>query len=243
MRPAWTSLTLALVAGLIGAAGFASIERLVPAAGGERARTEGVVHDYLLAHPEIIPAAMDALRDRDHATTIAANRSAIYTPVGSAWAGSATPDVTLVEYFDYNCGYCRASLPTIAALLKSDPKLRIVYRDFPILAQSSVDAARMSLAAAEQGKFQAFHDALYAAGPVSPQSIAVAAKTAGVDAARAAAYAPHAEQEITSNETIARALGMTGTPSWVIGNKVVSSALPLEELQKAIAEARAARVK
>ncbi|WP_232280285.1 DsbA family protein [Sphingomonas sp. PAMC 26605] len=200
-----------------------------------------MVHDYLLAHPEIIPAAMDALRDRDHAATIAANRSAIYTPVGSAWAGSATPDVTLVEYFDYNCGYCRASLPTIAALLKSDPKIRIVYRDFPILAQSSVDAARMSLAAAEQGKFQAFHDALYAAGPVNAQSIVAAARTAGVDAARAAAYAPRAEQEITSNETIARTLGMTGTPSWVIGNKVVSSALPLEELQKAIAEVRAAK--
>ncbi len=213
----------------------------MPAAGGERARTESVVHDYLLAHPEIIPAAMDALRDRDHAATIAANRSAIYTPVGSAWAGSATPDVTLVEYFDYNCGYCRASLPTIAALLKSDPKIRIVYRDFPILAQSSVDAARMSLAAAEQGKFQAFHDALYAAGPVNAQSIVAAARTAGVDAARAAAYAPRAEQEITSNETIARTLGMTGTPSWVIGNKVVSSALPLEELQKAIAEVRAAK--
>ena len=206
MRPAWNSITLALVAGLIGAAGFASLERLIPASGGERARVEGVVHDYLMAHPEILPAAMDALRDRGHA-------------------------------------YCRASLPTIAALLKSDPKVRIVYRDFPILAQSSIDAARMSLAAAEQGKFQAFHDALYAGGPVSTQSITAAAKTAGVDAARAAAYAPRAEQEITSNATIARALGMTGTPSWVIGNKVVSSALPLEDLQKAIAEVRAAGVK
>ncbi|WP_426264102.1 DsbA family protein [Sphingomonas sp. PWP1-2] len=243
MRPAWNSITLALVAGLIGAAGFASLERLIPASGGERARVEGVVHDYLMAHPEILPAAMDALRDRGHAETIAANRSAIYTPVGSAWAGSTNPDVTIVEYFDYNCGYCRASLPTIAALLKSDPKIRIVYRDFPILAQSSIDAARMSLAAAEQGKFQAFHDALYAGGPVSTQSIAAAAKTAGVDAARAAAYAPRAEQEITSNATIARALGMTGTPSWVIGTKVVSSALPLEDLQKAVAEARAAGLK
>ena len=241
MRASWNSLVLALVAGLIGAAAFAGIERLVPVARGERARVEGVVHDYVLAHPEIIPAAMDALRDREHAATIATNRTAIYNPVGSAWAGSATPDVTLVEYFDYNCGYCRASLPTIAQLLKSDPRIRIVYRDYPILAQSSVDAARTSLAAAEQGKFQGFHDALYAGGPVTPQSIAAAAKSAGVDAARAAAFAPRAEAEITSNETVARALGMTGTPSWVIGNKVVSSALPLEELQKAVAEARAAK--
>ncbi|MEG3176240.1 DsbA family protein [Sphingomonas sp. RB3P16] len=243
MRVSWNVFAPALIAGLVGAAAFAGIERLVPATGGDRARLEGVVRDYVLAHPEIIPQAMDALRDRGHAETIAANRDAILKPFGSAWAGNPQADVTLVEYFDYNCGYCRASLPTIAALLKSDPKIRIVYRDFPILAQSSVDAARMSLAAAEQGKFQAYHDALYAGGQVTAQSIAAAAQRAGVDATRAAAFAPKADAEIASNETVARALGLTGTPSWVIGNKVVSSALPLEDLQKAIAEARAGAAK
>jgi protein-disulfide isomerase len=240
MRASWNGFALALVAGLIGAAAFAGIERLIPAAGTDRTRMEGVVHDYVLAHPEIIPAAIDRLHDNEHAAAIASNRDAILKPFGSAWAGNPQGDVTLVEYFDYNCGYCRASLPAIAQLLKSDPKIRIVYRDFPILAQSSVDAARVSLAAADQGKFLPFHDALYAAGPVTAQSIAAAAKAAGVDPARAAAFAPKAEAEITSNETVARALGLTGTPSWVIGTKVVSSALPLEELQKAVADARAA---
>lgn len=206
---------------------------------GDQARIEQVVHDYLLAHPEVLPAAMDALRDKEHAKTIADNRAAILEPVGSAWAGSAHPDLTIAEYYDYNCGYCRASLPAIAQLLQSDPKLRIVFREFPVLAESSASAAQMSLAAAAQGKFKAFHDSLYAGGQVSDQSIAAAAKIAGVDTAKAAAFTPRADAEIASNMGIARQLGMTGTPSWVIGNHVVSSALPLETLQKLVAQARA----
>ncbi|MDF0490880.1 DsbA family protein [Sphingomonas sp. H39-1-10] len=206
---------------------------------GDRSQIEQVVHDYLLAHPEVLPDAMDALRDKQHARTIADNRAAILEPFGSAWAGSAHPDLTIVEYYDYNCGYCRASLPAIAQLLASDPKLRIVFREFPVLADSSASAARMSLAAAEQGKFKPFHDALYAGGPVTDRSIAAAAKVAGVDPARAAAFAPTADAEIAANMGIARQLGLTGTPSWVIGNHVVSSALPLDELQKLVAQARA----
>ncbi|AOH84456.1 disulfide bond formation protein DsbA [Sphingomonas panacis] len=206
---------------------------------GDQARIEQVVHDYLLAHPEVLPDAMDALRDKQHAKTIADNHAAILEPFGSAWAGSAHPDLTIVEYYDYNCGYCRASLPAIAQLLASDPKLRIVFREFPVLADSSASAARMSLAAAEQGKFKPFHDSLYAGGPVTDQSIAAAAKIAGVDTVKAAAFAPKADAEIAANMGIARQLGLTGTPSWVIGNHVVSSALPLEDLQNLVAKARA----
>ncbi|MET3827588.1 protein-disulfide isomerase [Sphingomonas sp. PvP055] len=241
MRPYAGSFAVAFVAAILGAATFWALARFVPANSPDAARTEQVVHDYLLRHPEIIPQAMDALRDRAHADVISANRDAILKPFGSAWMGSANPDVTLVEYYDYNCGYCRASLPTIAALLKSDPKLRVVFREFPVLSDASVDAARMSLAAAQQGKFKAFHDALYAAGPVSRETITASAKAAGVDLAKAAAFAPQAEEQIASNMGIARQLGLTGTPSWVIGNSVVSSALTLEALQKAVAEARAAK--
>ena len=220
-----------------------------PGSVGETARTERVVRAYLLAHPEIIPEAMQKLQERETvdreqsaAKVALANRVAIETPFAGAWAGSADPDVTVVEYFDYNCGYCRASLPAIGQLLKSDPKVRIVYRDFPILdPKTSFDAARMSLAAAEQGKFQRYHDTLYAAGPVSAETIVAAAHAAGVDPARAAAFRPRADAEIAANEAMARKLGLTGTPSWVVGSKVVSSALPLEELQRAVAEARAAK--
>lgn len=235
---------------ILGAVGLLSVQAFAPPRvdGTDRARIESVVRDYILAHPEILPEAMQKLQDRETAVrgsraamAAAQNRKAIETPFGSAWAGNPAADVTLVEYFDYNCGYCRASLPAVTALLKSDPKIRIVYRDFPILAQSSVDAAKMSLAAAEQGKFQAFHDALYAGGPVTAQSIATAAQRAGLDLARAAAFAPRAQAEIAANEAMAQKLGLTGTPSWVIGRKVVSSALPLEELQKAVAAARAGK--
>lgn len=241
MRTYYGSFAVAFVAAVLGAALFWALARFVPASAPDAARTEQVVHDYLLAHPEIIPQAMDALRDRAHADVISANRDAILKPFGSAWLGSANPDVTLVEYFDYNCGYCRASLPTIAALLKSDPKLRVVFREFPVLSDASVDAARMSLAAAAQGKFQRFHDALYAAGPVSAATIAASAKATGVDPAKAAAFTPQAEAEIASNMGVARQLGLTGTPSWVIGNTVVSSALTLDALQKAVAAARASK--
>ncbi len=107
--------------------------------------------------------------------------SAILKPFGNAWAGNPNGDVTVVEYFDYNCGYCRASLPNVAQLIASDPKVKVVYRELPILAETSAAAAKLSLAAADQGKFTAFHDALYAAGQVTPESMTAAAQKAGVD--------------------------------------------------------------
>jgi len=238
---------LALVAALIGAASFWLFQRAVPAslADVDRGRMEMVVHDYILAHPEVLPEAMRVLRERETAQQqseagkiVKANASAILEPFGSAWAGNPKGDVTLVEYFDYNCGYCRASLPAITQLLASDPKIRIVYRELPILSEESGIAARLSLAAADQGKFRAFHDALYAGGQLTNESMAAAAKSVGLDMARAKALAPRAEAEIASNLELSRKMGMTGTPSWIIGDKIISSALPLEELQKAVAAAR-----
>ncbi|MEO5866396.1 MAG: DsbA family protein [Sphingomonas sp.] len=193
--------------------------------------------DYVLAHPEMISEVIDTLRQRQSGAVIAANRSAILDPYAGAWAGNPKGDVTIVEYFDYNCGYCRASLPTIQKLLADDPKLRIVFRELPILSPQSGDAAKLSLAAAAQGKFRAFHLAMYAGGPITPDSMNKAVQVAGVDPSRTA---PGAEQEIERNLTIARDLGLSGTPSWVIGNRAVSGALPLDTFKKAIAEARAA---
>lgn len=231
-----------LLAVLLGGAILWGLQRTAPGSlsGADKARVERAVRDYVLAHPEIIPEAMTRLRDRETGKSIAANRKAILEPFGDAWIGNPNADVTLVEYFDYNCGYCRATLPAIAQLVERDPKVRIVFREWPILSEDSVTAAKMSLAAAAQGKFKPFHDALYAAGPVSAQTIAAAAKTAGVDTTKAAATTPQAEAEIASNRAVAQQLGLTGTPSWVIGNKIVSAALPLEELEKAVREARAA---
>jgi len=238
-----TPLTLIAVAAgsaLLGAGVVGIVDRTGGAAPASRAGIEKTVRGYLLANPEIIPEAMGVMRDRQTGREIAANRSAVLEPYGSAWTGNPKGNLTIVEYFDYNCGFCRSSLPTIARLIASDPQLRIVFRELPVLSDESHAAARLSLVAAEQGKFQAFHDAMYAGGPISDQSIANAVRHAGLDPqqAKAAAQQPRIESEIQSNLAIAQRLGMTGTPSWVIGDHVVSAALPFEELQALIAKAR-----
>ncbi|WP_342659025.1 DsbA family protein [Sphingomonas sp. NY01] len=201
-------------------------------------RGETDVRAYLLEHPEVIPEAMARLQERESGKAVAQVADQVTKPFGSAWSGNPKGDVTLVEYYDYNCGYCRASLPLLKQLTDADPKLRIVYRELPILAESSRNAARMSLLAAAQGKFQAFHDALYAGGQVTDASIAAAARTAGVDTGKLAAFTPTADAEIVRNMETAGRLGLNGTPAWIVGSRVLSGALPLEELQKAIADAR-----
>ena len=225
----WILPLVAVAGGLVGA-GAVYVAR---PAGGDHVR------DYLLAHPEVIPEAMQKLQDRESGKTVAALRPALEKPFGDAAIGNPRGDVTLVEFYDYNCGFCRASLPAIKALAASDPKLRIVFRELPILAPSSRDAARMSLLAAAQGKFAVFHDALYAGGRVSADTIAAAARTAGVDTTRLAAETPRIDAEIARNMETAASLGMNGTPSWVVGDRVLAGALPVEELRKAIAAARA----
>lgn len=232
----YTLPLIAVLGAVIGAGAVWSYDRFAAPHGLEQARVERIVHDYMLAHPEILPQAMQKLQERQAGQAVAANRAAIETPYASAWAGNPKGDVTLVEYFDYNCGYCRASLPMIADLLKRDAKLRIVYRDLPILSDTSRVAARASLAAAGQGKFAAFHDALYAGGPVSDASIQAAAAKAGVDLA--AIDTATVDAEIARNMETAARLGMNGTPSWVVGDRILSGALPVEELEQAIAAAR-----
>ena len=243
-RIAGSRLALAglfVLALLIGAGAMWGIERFSPLS--DRGRIEGVVHDYVLAHPEIVSQAIQKLQDQQTGAMVAAYRDAIVTPVGSAWAGNPKADVTLVEYFDYDCGYCRASMPMLAQLLKDDPHLRIVYREFPVLTPESGTAARWSLAAAKMGKFAAFHDALFARSPVSDAALVAAAGAAGLDPAtlRAAAADPAIDDAIQQNLAVGRQLGMTGTPSWVIGDRVISGALPLDRMKQMIADARAAQ--
>jgi len=199
------------------------------------------VREYLLAHPEVIPEAMQKLQDRNTAKVIAANRADILTPVGSAWAGNPKGDVTLVEYLDYNCGYCRASLPIIDQLIAADPKVRILYRELPVLSPESETAARYAIVAARLGKYRALHAALYAGGTLTDASMDKALVTAGLDPAqvKAEAKSQSVEDAIRTNLSLMRPLGMTGTPSWVIGDRVVSSMMSLEAMQAAIADARA----
>lgn len=209
-------------------------------AAADRAAIEQVVHDYLLAHPEVLPKAMDALEQRQTADRLGNLRAQLEQPAPGVVLGNPQGKVTLVEFTDYACGYCRASVPDVEALIAANPDLRVVVREFPILTPESADAAKMALAAAEQGRYAAFHNAMFAAGRPTPETIAAAARSAGLDLARAQqviAAAP-TTAELERNHEYARQLGISGTPSWVIGDALLSGAVGRAELAKAIAAAR-----
>jgi thiol-disulfide isomerase/thioredoxin len=192
---------------------------------------QGMLHD-----PQILPDTADALRDAQFAPVLAANRNALETPFGSSWKGAAKPDVTLVEFFDYACPYCKASNPAIDRLLQEDKGLRVVYRELPILGDNSVAAARLSLAASKAGRFAKFHDTLWAAGRPAPETIALASSAAGIPPQPA--KDPAVEAELRRNFQLAGQLGATGTPLFVVGDRVMNSAVAYDTLKKMIAEAR-----
>lgn len=222
----------------LGAAAIASVG--TAALVMHHARGGAQVRAYLLDHPEVLTEAMDRLRQKQAAAQIAPNRLALETPYAGAWIGAEKPDVTLVQFFDYACGYCRASLPDVQRLVKEDPKVRVVFRELPILSRESETAARVSLGAAEQGRFAAFHDALYAAGRPNAATIEQAARAAGLDLGKVQAMvkAPRTEQELAQNAELYRVLGFIGTPSWVVGNRIMSGAVGYDALKEAVAEAR-----
>lgn len=195
-----------------------------------------IVRQGLLSDPAILSDTIDALRDAQYAPVLAANRAAIETPFASSWRGAEKPQVTLVEFYDYACPYCKASNAHVAQLLREDPGLRVVYRELPILGPDSVTAARLSLAASKAGRFGQFHDTLWAAGRPAPDTIAAAAQSAGIAAAPPSDAAIDAE--LKRNFTLAGQLGATGTPVFVIGDKVMNGAVGYDALKQAIAEAR-----
>jgi len=196
-----------------------------------------VVRQGMLADPQVLPDTAEALKDLQYAPVLAANRTAIETPYATSLKGSAKPDVTLVEFFDYACPYCKASNPVIDRLLQEDKGLRVVYRELPILGQDSVVAARLSLAASKAGRFGKFHDTLWATGRPSPETNATAAQAAAIPPQPG--NDPSIEAELRRNFELAGQLGATGTPLFVVGNRVMNSAVSYEILKKAVADARA----
>ena len=233
MRSPWLLALLLIAAAALGAGAVLGVQAWRGGAGDVRA--------YLLDHPEVLPEAMEVLRTREAAKAVAANRSAIVEPFPGAVGGNPQGDVTLVAFMDYACGYCRASLPELAKLVAGDGGVRIVYRELPILSAESGRAAQWSLAAAEQGRFLPFHEALYAAGQLSDASIAAAAAKAGLDRARAERMIADARvnAEIAKNLATARTMGFNATPTWVVGDTVLSGLLEHDELVKAVKAARA----
>ena len=195
-----------------------------------------IVRNGLLSDPGILNETVEVLRDAQFAPVLAANRAAIETPFASSWKGSAKPDVTLVEFFDYACPYCRASNPALDRLLQEDKGLRVVYRELPILGPDSITAARLSLEASRLGRFARFHDALWAAGRPAPDTITAAAHSAGI--APEPQQVPEIEAELSRNLKLAGELGATGTPLFVVGDRVMNGAVGYDRLKNAIAKAR-----
>lgn len=222
----------AIAGGAIGAALTVAVLVFAgPSLVGER-----LVREALVANPDMLVQAGEALRDQQYASTLTPIRASLERPFHSSWKGAEKPDVTLTYFFDYACGYCRQTNPDIERLLKEDKGLRVVYRELPILGPESVAAARVSLAASKAGKFGAYHDALYAAGRPGPDTIALAARSAGVPAQPS--NDPAQEAELRANMTLASQLGATGTPLFVVGNRVINAAVGYEALKEAVKAAR-----
>ena len=209
--------------------------------GMSKSEVETIVADYIRAHPEIIPEAFEAQRNKEMAKAVEAVRPALEKPYAGAWAGNADGDVTLVVFTDYACGFCRASVPDVDRLIREDKRLKVVFRELPIISPQSRDAAIMALAAARQGKYDAFHHAMFAASSLDPSAIAAAAGKAGVvtdGSADATANEALFQREIDSNLALATQLQLNATPTWIVGDQLFQGQVGYDALRQAIAKAR-----
>lgn len=223
------TLALALLGGFAGAASWTAL-----GFGDEATRR------YLMAHPEVLPRAMEELDRRERQARIGPIRGQLELPFPGAILGNPEGTVTLVEFTDYSCGYCRQSAADVERLVAENPDLRVVIREYPILRPESADAARMALAAAQQGKYAAFHEAMFDLGTPSAETIEAAATRAGVDLAKArtAIASGMFDPALQANHELAAQIGISGTPGWVVGDRVIDGAVGHAALASAIEEAR-----
>jgi len=208
------------------------------------------VREYLIRNPKVIVEAIQELRRRQAAATqarvgdtIAAMSNEVFASESSPVGGNPDGDVTLVEFFDYNCPYCRAVKPTVFEVLKSDGKLRFVYKEFPILGESSVFAAKAALAAnrRSQDLYEELHNRLLdAKGRLTEESVLAVAADIGLDVARLRKDMedPAIQTEIDRNKALAQRLGITGTPAFVVGREILPGAQSGPTLRQAIRRVR-----
>ena len=208
----------------------------------QKAAVEATVREYILAHPEIIPEAITTLQNRSVTQLLAQNHAEIEKPYAGAWAGAKDGDVTLVEFFDYACPYCRAAEADLNRLIAGDPRVRVVYREFPVIAPASGEAALASLSAASQGRYHVFHSAMFAdPARVSHEKVVANVRAAHLDEVRTARdlQSKAGEAELRRNIELGRALSLTGTPAYIVGDQILQGVKTLDELKAAVAAARA----
>ena len=216
----------------------------------QRTDIEAIVRSYLIAHPEVLEEAMNELNKRQaaeeaakHEAAIGQNADSIFNSPHGVVLGNKDGDVAFVEFFDYNCGYCKRAMADMLDLLKSDPKLKIVLKEFPVLSEGSVEAAKVAVAVRMQDpkKYLDFHTRLLGGrGPVDKARALAAAKDVGLDVARIEKDLanPEVRATIEENMKLAEDMGLNGTPSYVIGKQVVVGAVGLEGLKEKIGIAR-----
>ena len=209
---------------------------------------EGIIHDYLIKHPEImldvLQSAEDKMKSDSHdkaSQALKDHRNELLNDPDSPVAGNPQGDVTLVEFFDYRCPYCKQVEPALEALLGEDRKLRFVYKEFPVLGPDSVTAARVALAARKQGKYDAFHRQMMALkGQINESAIFGVASSVGLDIDRVKRdmAAPEIGRMLKNTLDLAEALQIKGTPGFVIGSEIIPGAVDLGTLKEMIADAR-----
>src|SRR5579883_2870644 len=218
----------------------------------QKSDIEGIVRNYLISHPEVLEEAMNELSKRQsaadqakHEAMITQNADTIFNSPRGVTLGNKDGDVTFVEFFDYNCGYCKRAMADMLDLMKADPKLKVVLKEFPVLGPGSVEAAKVAVAVRMQDasgkKYLDFHQKLLGGrGPADKARALAAAKDAGLDVARIEKdmASPEVRSTIEENFKLAEAMGMNGTPSYVIGKQVVIGAIGLEGLKEKIGLAR-----
>ena len=249
MRP-FRLFSAALLAFAIGAIPVAATAQSFSDA--QQSDIEAIIKNYLVSHPEVLEEAMTELSkrqaaedDKKHEASVAENADAIFNSPHGVVLGNKDGDVTFVEFFDYNCGYCKRAVSDMLTLLKTDPKLKVVLKEFPVLSPGSVEAAQVAVAVHMQDpggkKYLDFHQRLFSAhGPADRAHALAAAKDAGLDMARIEKdmQSPEVKATIEENMKLAESMGLNGTPSYVIGKQIVVGAIGLDGLKEKIAQAR-----
>jgi protein-disulfide isomerase len=213
----------------------------------QRGDIEVIVRNYLLKHPEVLELSkrQSAAEAEKHEAGVAKNAEAIFNSPRGVTVGAKDGDVTMVEFFDYNCGYCKRAMSDMMNLMKSDSKLKVVLKEFPVLGPGSVEAAQVGVAVRMQDpggkKYLDFHQKLLnGKGQADKARSLAAAKEAGADMARLEKdlASPEVRATLEENFKLAEAMGMNGTPSYVIGKQVVIGAVGVETLREKIGIAR-----
>jgi protein-disulfide isomerase len=240
-----------------GALGLATVVATLPAASqtfsdAQRTEIEGIIKSYLIAHPEVLQDVMTEIEKRQaeaetekHKEGVKQYSKVLFYSPRQVTLGNPNGDVTMVEFFDYNCGFCRRALADMLGLMKDDPKLRVVLKEFPVLGPGSVEAAQVAVAVRMQDtdgkKYLEFHQKLLAGRGQADRARAIeAAKEAGLDMTRLEKDMGSDEIKATIEENmkVAEALGLNGTPSYVIGSDVVVGAVGLPALKEKVEAAR-----